>query len=239
MNNYASDDTMNENLTPPFIDNDLLIVNKFPGVLSVPDGYDATLPHLRSILEPAYGPLWMVHRLDKDTSGLVILARNESAHRSMNQLFRDRQIEKRYHALVTPAPSWQELDIRLPLKVDADRKHRTRVNHTSGKEAQSICYVLKKFTLGALIEIQIMTGITHQIRAHLREHDMQIFGESLYDAGLPPQPLHAPRMMLHARSLTFIHPITGEKLFITASYPEDFRTAYTALQTTRSLDAMI
>lgn len=230
---------MNENLTPLYIDSDLLIVNKFPGLLSIPDGYDATLPHLRSILEPAYGPLWMVHRLDKDTSGLVILARNEAAHRGMNQVFRDRQIEKRYHALVTPAPDWQEMDISLPLKVDADRKHRTRVNQTSGKEAQSICYVLKRFALGALMEIHITTGITHQIRAHLREHDLQIFGELLYNAGLPPQPLHAPRMMLHARSLKFIHPLTGADLSITAPYPEDFRAIYTALQTTRSLDAMI
>ena len=220
-------------------DDDLLVVNKPAGLLSIQDGYDQSLPHLRSILEPRYGALWMVHRLDKDTSGLVILARNEEAHRILNHFFREHQIEKKYHALVTPLPDWQEINIQLPLTVDADRKHRTRVNRSSGKEAHSICRVLKRFALGALMEIQILTGITHQIRAHLREYDLQIIGESLYSAGLPIPPIEAPRMMLHARSLNFPHPLSGAPLNLPAPYPEDFREIYTTLKTTRAQDAMI
>jgi len=77
-------------------DDDLIIINKPPGLLSTQDGYDAQLPHLRSILEPHYGRLWMVHRLDKDTSGVMLIARNPEAHRKLNQSFRERLIEKKY-----------------------------------------------------------------------------------------------------------------------------------------------
>lgn len=222
-----------------YSDQDLLIVNKPSGILSIPDGYQTDLPHLQSELEPHFGKLWMVHRLDKETSGAIILARNKEAHRKLNAHFKDRQIEKIYHALVTPVPDWQELDIHLPLAVDADRKHRTRVSETSGKESHSLCKTLKRFDLGVLMEIQINTGITHQIRAHLRAYDLMILGERLYQAGLPEPMVTAPRMMLHARNIRFYHPTTEEKLDITAPYPDDFRTAYTMLRTTRFLDAMI
>lgn len=217
-------------------DNDLLVVNKPPGLLSVPDGYDPDLPHLRSVLEPLHGALWMVHRLDKDTSGLVILARNESSHRKLNALFRERNIDKVYHALVTPPPEFQNKTINLPLKPDADRKHRTRVNLKDGKEAHSILSVIKRFHLGVLMEIKILTGITHQIRAHLRSEDLLVFGETLYNASLPVQPLPAPRAMLHARQISFFHPESGESLRLSAPYPQDFRTLYTQLRFTRAQD---
>ena len=214
-------------------DEDFLVINKTPGLLSVPDGYQPNMPHLKSVLEPVYGDLWIVHRLDKDTSGVMLLARNAKTHRDFNTIFRERQIEKKYHGLVTPVPDWRTKDITLPLQTNADRKHRTRVNPTAGKEARSICKVEKTFGLGVLMEIQILTGITHQIRAHLRQFDLALFGDSLYSAGLPDQPLSVSRTMLHARSISFIHPTTGQLMDFTASYPDDFREAYTKLQTTR------
>jgi len=214
-------------------DEDFIVINKTPGLLSVPDGYHPNLPHLKSVLEPIYSDLWIVHRLDKDTSGVMLLARNAEAHRNFNTIFRERQIEKKYHGLVTPVPDWRTKDITLPLQTNADRKHRTRVNPTAGKEARSICKVEKTFELGVLMEIQILTGITHQIRAHLRQFDLALFGDSLYSAGLPDQPLSVSRTMLHARSIAFLHPTTGQPMDFTASYPDDFRDAYTSLQTTR------
>jgi len=228
-----------ENLIPPLLyeDKDLLVINKTPGLLSVPDGYHPTLPHLRSVLAPIYGELWIVHRLDRDTSGVMLLARNPETHRYFNELFRERQIEKKYHGLVTPVPDWRTKDITLSLQTNADRKHRTRVNTSAGKEARSICKVEKIFDLGVLMEIQIMTGITHQIRAHLRQFDLALFGDSLYNAGLPEQPLSVSRTMLHARGISFLHPSTGEPMDFTAPYPDDFREAYTKLQTTRFVDA--
>ena len=215
----------------------LVIVNKPPGLLSIPDGYDPNLPYLRQILEPIYGDLWMVHRLDKDTSGAVILARNADAHRSLNAMFRERNVAKTYHALVTPVPDWRDKVIELPLKTDADRQHRTRVDHANGKEAHSICEVLKRYNFGVLMAVRILTGITHQVRAHLRALDLAILGDTLYNAGLPKQPFDVLRTMLHARSLAFDHPLNGQLISVTAPYPDDFRDAYTKLRTTTAPDA--
>ena len=221
------------------MDEDLLVVNKPAGLLSIPDGYNKELPHLRSILESNYGALWIVHRLDKETSGLIVLARNVNAHRNLNESFRLRLVGKKYHGLVTPVPEWREMNILLPLKTDADRKHRTRVNYETGKDAHSICRVLKRFDTGVLMEIQIMTGLTHQIRAHLRSYGLMILGENLYNAGLPDPHFYSPRTMLHARELTFNHPTTGKYVQFIAQYPEDFQDAYTKLRFTIGLDGEI
>lgn len=219
-----------------FQNQDLLIINKPSGILSIPDGYNTALPYLRSVLEPIYGELWMVHRLDKETSGVMVLARNREAHQRLNEIFREREVNKVYHCLVSPKPDWTNLDIQSPLRLDADRKHRTRVDKTQGKAARSLCHVLKHFKFGALLEITIFTGFTHQIRAHLREFNLAILGDDLYRAGLPPQPVEVSRMMLHARELTFPDLITGELLEYTANYPDDFRQAYTELRMTINLD---
>lgn len=220
-------------------DQDLILINKPSGLLSIQDGYDPNLPHLCSVLEPGFGKLWIVHRLDKETSGVVILARNAEAHRKLNQSFRERQIKKLYHGLVTPAPDWRYKEVQLPLQVNADRRHRTRVNRVSGKAASSIFTLLDIHAAGTLMEIEIQTGITHQIRAHLRALELALLGDTLYNAGLNDQPFSVPRTMLHARSLAFTHPTTGAWLQVTAPYPEDFRAAYTRLKATTTLDVVI
>jgi len=220
-------------------DNDLFLLNKPTGLLSVPDGYDHTLPHIKSVLEPEYGKIWMVHRLDKDTSGVILIARNPQTHQQLNESFRLRKIDKTYHALVSPVPTWRELDIQLPLQTNADRRHRTRVNMTNGKEAHSYCQVEKWFQLGVLMKIQIHTGIGHQIRAHLRTYNLAILGDDLYSPGLPQPPIAVPRIMLHAREIAFSHPASGKWISCTAPYPDDFRAAYHQLKSTTEQDVMI
>jgi RluA family pseudouridine synthase len=217
----------------------LILINKPSGLLSVPDGYDPTLPQIKSVIEPRVGRIWMVHRLDKETSGVMLIARNEDVHRRLNEDFRLKRIEKVYHGLVAPVPAWREKDIQLPLLTDADRKHRTRVSDHNGKEAHSVCRVIKWYACGVVMEIQIHSGISHQIRAHLRAFDLALLGDGLYSAGLPPQPFPAPRTMLHARTLGFRHPKTGDWLSLTAPYPEDFRAAYTQLRMSTAQDTMI
>jgi len=227
---------------PPLLlyqDQDLILINKPSGLLSIKDGYHPELPYLKAFLEPQFGELRIVHRLDKETSGVMVLARNIQTNRALNQSFHDRQLQKIYHGLVTPIPAWRQNEIRLPLKINADRKHRTRVDKVAGKPAHSICKVLKVYPLGGLMEIEIRTGITHQIRAHLRALDIALFGDVLYNAGLPDQPFDVPRTMLHARSLAFSHPSTGEHIDITAPYQSDFRKAYTKLRFTTTPDAVI
>ncbi len=216
-------------------DGEVLVINKPPGLLSVPDGYDASLPHVRSVLQDQFNlnGLWMAHRLDKETSGVMVLAKNAERHRQLNANFRNREVKKSYHGLVTPAPPWQQKDIHLSLRVNADRQHRTRVDHTNGKKAQSACRVLKRFSLGVLMQIDIQTGITHHIRAHLRAIDLMLIGESLYNAGLPTPHIHAPRMMLHARQLWFPGAEGHPPIDITAPYFEDFRQCLTTLRVSK------
>jgi len=181
----------------------------------------------------------MVHRLDKDTSGILLMARDADAHRILNGSFRERELLKKYHALVVPVPDWGEMDIQLPLKANADREHRTRPNDHTGKYAHSICKILKWFDRGVLMEIQILTGITHQIRAHLRAYNLALLGETKYQIGLPDPPFDAPRAMLHARTIAFTHPITKEQMAFTAPYPDDFREAYHKLRVTTAQDEVI
>ncbi len=234
--------TTQSSVTTPqciYQDDDLLLINKPSGLLSIPDGYDSSLPHLKIVLEPVYGKLWVVHRLDKETSGIMLLARNAGAHRSLNASFRERKIKKTYHSLVTPVPNWREMHIKQPLRPDADRKHRTRVDDEKGKKAETIFKVMKRSALGALLEIKILTGITHQIRAHLRSLDLIHLGESLYNAGIPSPPISVQRLMLHARFLGFDHPSDGNWMSFAAPYPDDFRAAYTELLITTTRDVLI
>lgn len=235
----ATHENTGQHLQILYEDNDIIIINKPAGLLSIADGYDPNLPHAKVVLEPNFGDLWIVHRLDKETSGVMLFARNASSHRKLNEDFRMRKIEKKYHGLVSPAPTWRELEIQLPLLTNADRQHRTRVNQAEGKPAHSFCRVLKSYRLGVLMEIDIHTGISHQIRAHLRAYGLALLGDDLYCAGLNPQPFTVSRTMLHARQIGLNHPATGEWISYSAPYPEDFRAAYTQLRSTRALDEAI
>lgn len=220
-----------------FMDDDLLVINKPAGILSIPDGYDPELPHLQQLLEPKFGRLWMVHRLDKGTSGVIVLARNPESHRRLNQAFREREVHKNYHGLIWPVPEWTEQVIDSPLKVNADRRHRTRVDLEQGKPAWTHCVILDKWPLAARAALTIKTGLTHQIRAHLRELGMILLGETLYNAGLPVPPLSAPRVMLHARQIEFQHPINNKRVSFSAPYPEDFRAVYSLIRHSKDPDA--
>ncbi|NLA80483.1 MAG: hypothetical protein GX853_07045 [Chloroflexi bacterium] len=111
-----------------YSDADILVIDKPSGLLSIADGYDPTLPHLKAILQPEYGPLWMVHHLDKESSGVMVLARNAESLKDLNQQFMDRTVKKLYHCLVNPVPTWQTQTCLEPLSTNTGRKHLTRVD---------------------------------------------------------------------------------------------------------------
>lgn len=206
-----------------YVDDDILVINKPSGMLSIPDGYKPDMPHLRSLLEPKFGRLWMVHRLDKESSGVMVLARNAQAHRLLNQQFKDRLVNKIYHALVSPHPEWQSQNVNFPLAINTGRKHLTRVDFINGKTAFSIFKVIKSSSRSCLLECDIKTGYRHQIRAHLYHLGIGILGDSLY---CPPQnPFPASkfsRMMLHARQIDFFHPRNQTKVSFIAQTPGIF-----------------
>ncbi len=213
--------TQEKSFTPDlvlFMDENLVVVNKPAGLRSVPDGYDPSLPHLRSVLEPALGRLWMVHRLDKETSGLMVLARDADSHRELNRQFREHEPIKHYLAQVAPVPSWNEISLAAPLKVNADRAHRTRVDFEKGKPARTDFQVHHHEEDWAELICTLHTGVTHQIRAHLYHLGLGILGDPLYQ---PPEfkatsKPEVERMMLHATELTFTHPKTGALMHFSA-----------------------
>ncbi len=227
-------------------DGQILIVSKSPGILSVPDRYDSDAPHVRMLLEPEYGELWVVHRIDKDTSGVLVLARTAEAHHDLNDQFSGRIAEKTYHVLVCGSPFWDEQVADFPLRTDGDRLHRVVVDRRKGKESLTRFRVLERFTSYALLEAKPETGRTHQIRKHVSELGFPAVCDPLYGDGKPlllstfkrkyrpPQwederPLLA-RLGLHALSVSFNHPATGAKVTFEASYPRDFRAAVSQLE---------
>ena len=221
-------------------DASIIVVCKPAGLPALPDGYDPDAPHLKSVLAPVFGPLWMLHRLDRDTSGALVLARTPEAHRAVNTQFERRQVEKLYHALVAGVPDWEEKLVSLRLRPNGDRKHRTVVDTRRGKPSVTNLSVLERFRDRSLLEARPQTGRTHQIRAHLAAVGYPILADGLYSDGsglflsqLKPgyragrsseRPL-LNRLALHARRLSFIHPMSGEVLQIEAPYPQDFEAA--------------
>jgi tRNA pseudouridine32 synthase/23S rRNA pseudouridine746 synthase len=239
-------------------DESLLVVNKPAGLLSLPGGYQPE-PHLKEILEPAFGRLWIVHRLDRDTSGVLVLARSADAHRALNTQFQEHTTTKVYHALVQGEPEWTECAIDLPLQPNGDRRHRTVVprpeqgdeNHAQGKPALTACRVLERFDGYTLLEAVPRTGRTHQIRAHLAHLGLPLVGDVLYGGCLPadhPQKEGADqrecslvthaligRTALHALSLALRHPLTQETMLFYAPYAADFAAALCQLRRDSSL----
>jgi RluA family pseudouridine synthase len=200
----------------------LLIVNKPAGIPILPDGWDRDAPYLLKLHEEQYGRLWVVHRLDKVTSGVMVFACTAEAHRALNMQFERREAQKVYHAICNGAPKWDEHVARHPLRVNVGHSHRTMVDHRRGKASETRFKVLKRYNGYGLLESTPATGRTHQIRVHAYALGHPLAGDLLYSA--PPTDLIS-RPALHAFSLTLIHPVSGERLTFEAPYPEDFVTA--------------
>ncbi len=228
-------------------DTHLLVVNKPAGLLVIPDGYDPSIPYLVNTLKNSFGALWVVHRLDRETSGVILFARTPEAHRHLNRQFEKHEVRKVYHTLVSGNPSWQEKTVQLPLLPDGDRKHRTVVHPQKGKAAKTSFRVLEHFAEAALIEAIPFSGRRHQIRAHLAAMGFPILGDPLYShiesrarkTKQAPQPIRAPRadlshlinrLALHAWQISLEHPALLQRVTYQAGYPEDFRCAIEALR---------
>jgi RluA family pseudouridine synthase len=183
-------------------DENVIILDKPGGILSIEDGFQPDLLNLRSLLTKKYGRIWVVHRLDKDTSGIIIFAKNADSHRFINSQFSERRVIKTYQAVVHGFPLWREKIIELPLKINGDRKHRTIIDSLNGKKALSSVKLIEHWAAYSLFHIVPATGYTHQIRAHCAAYGFPIVGDHQYFRGCEiGVEIKIKKLLLHAYSL--------------------------------------
>lgn len=197
-------------------DDDILVVNKPKGMVVHPavgnlDGtlVNAVMAHCKDNLSGIGGEVrpGIVHRLDKDTTGLLIVAKNDKAHINLSEQIKNREVKKIYIALVRGNIPENEATINMPIgRSTKDRKKMAVVKN--GKEAVTHFKVIDRFKNYTLLEIKIDTGRTHQIRVHMAEIGYPVVGDMVYSNG--KNEFGVEGQMLHAKSLDFKHPITGK-----------------------------
>ncbi|MBK8473331.1 MAG: RNA pseudouridine synthase [Sphingobacteriales bacterium] len=203
-------------------DNDVVIVNKPAHFLTIPDRHNPDEPNLYHVLQQYYESIFIVHRLDAETSGILCFARNEAAHRALSLQFSHHSVTKTYRAIVHGRMLQTEGVIDAPIGEDPHQRGTMRVDYKMGKPALSRYRVLETFRDYSYVEVAIETGRTHQIRVHLKSLGFPLLGDKRY-GGKPhfmlssikrrfhlkknedEQPI-LKRVALHAHALTFLHP---------------------------------
>ncbi len=202
----------NHGLDILYQDDFLLTVNKPSGLLSVPGRGEHKQDCLMSRIQEIYPEALNVHRLDMETSGVMVLARNPQIQRQLSQIFQDREIQKRYIAIVEGRVKTASGGIDLPLICDWPNRPRQIVDHDRGKPSKTLYKVLWRNTEEntTRLELEPITGRSHQLRVHLQSLGHPILGDKLYAED--ETQAKSDRLLLHALSLTFNHPITSEPM---------------------------
>ena len=223
-----------------FEDAHLLVINKKAGMVvhPAPGNLSGTLvnallhhaPDIRDIGEEK-NRSGIVHRLDKDTSGLMVIAKTEQALAFLQKEFRERRVEKRYLALVTGHLTEDQGIINLPIGRHPVKRKLMAVNYENGKPAVTLWKVQKRLNDACLVEINLKTGRTHQIRVHFYEMNHPLVGDRVYQPGrLRKKKSIAPRQMLHSHRLSFRHPYSGLRVEFKAKLPDDFLNTLALLE---------
>lgn len=217
-----------------FEDDVIIAIDKPTGLLVLPDRFDEERLNLYSLLKEIYGSIFVVHRIDKDTSGVIVFAKTADAHKRLSMAFESRDVKKNYRAIVQGVPEKDNGSIDLPINETSNG--RMAIARTKGKKSLTEYTVIERFQRYALLDIQPQSGRTHQIRVHLCAIQLPILGDPLYGDGRgfylssikkdyrlkkdEEQPL-LKRTALHAYSLVCAHPITRETIKLLAPLPKD------------------
>ena len=235
-----------------FEDDHLLALDKPSRLLTSPDRYDPNRPNLMKLLhagieqakpwavQRSLSYLMNAHRLDFETSGIILLAKTKPVLIALANLFSSEKPEKLYLALVHGQPVKPAFEVNAKLAPHPIKIGLVRVDEKTGKRAQTQFNLLEKFVSCSLLECRPLTGRTHQIRVHLRQAGLPIVGDALYggsplllsrlksDYRLKPKQVERPlidRVALHAMELKLPHPVTGAPVAITAPWPKDLTVA--------------
>jgi 23S rRNA pseudouridine955/2504/2580 synthase/23S rRNA pseudouridine1911/1915/1917 synthase len=215
-----------------FEDEDLLVINKSAGFPVLPERQNQLNESIKGLVERKYEKVFIVHRIDRDTSGILCLAKNADAHKAMNKLFLERKVEKKYLAIVDGILPEAEGKIDLAIFQD---KNKNRID-PKGKASLSLYKTLEQFRHYALVEVDLKTGRQHQIRLHMRAIGNPLMVDEKYGEreafflssikkkfnrkdGEERALLN--RLSLHAHSLTFKHPSSNETISLSAPLPKD------------------
>jgi RluA family pseudouridine synthase len=212
-----------------FEDDHLLVYDKPPGVPCQPPK-----PGVRGDLFTALAAsrpgafLGMVHRLDKDTSGVMVFAKSQAMVDAMDDLFRRRRVEKEYEAVVDGIPAQERGEIISHLKKLSPGEEQGRHGsvRAGGRLAETEYEVVERLRCAALVRFMPRTGRTHQLRVHASEMGHPILGDAMYGEKIA----QFPRCLLHARRIRFMHPVTGKPMDISAPRPKDFEDALKSLR---------
>ncbi len=218
-------------------DNDIIVINKPKGLVVHPGNGNPDHTLVNAVMARCKGSLsgiggkirpGIVHRLDKDTSGLIIVAKNDKAHIGLSEQLKNKEIKKTYIALVRGNIQENEATIQMP--IGRSTKDRKKMAVTKkGKEAITHFKVLKRYGKYTLLEVKIETGRTHQIRVHMAEIGHPVVGDMVYSNG--KNEFGVEGQMLHAKQLEFKHPITQKEIKLIAPLPKYFEEILGQLET--------
>ncbi len=235
---------MKQSIEVIYSDDDLVVANKPSGITVIPDRIHTELETVQTILQKQFGRLWVVHRIDRNTSGVLCFARNEAAHRHLSLQFQNHEVKKIYTAIVRGRMGFKSGAVNEPIAENMARPGSMLI-HKRGKDALTLYEVVEEFKHASLLKVEIKTGRTHQIRVHLASLGNPLLVDDLYAkaqafyfsaikkkykaTGEEERPTIA-RLTLHAAQVVLKHPSTGQEVTFSAPLPKDMETVLKLLR---------